>query len=94
VEYAEVRSLQFQDAELHRFSAYPNPFAEQLVLKGLQADEPTRVRLLNAQGQVVRQQQLRAEQRPALQLEQLPKGAYLLQVHQNGRAYMRRVIKR
>ncbi|MBA4304394.1 MAG: beta-glucanase [Sphingobacteriaceae bacterium] len=75
---------------------YPNPANEQLTIElPEQTSQKLRLRLFNAQGQLLRDEEYTPSDK-ALQLDELgglPAGLYLLQLEADGRRYFARLVK-
>ncbi len=89
--FADPNLTGTRDMELMDFTVFPNPTADVLNLRGLEmADENYEIRLRSTVGQVVRAMPLV----PAISLEGLPSGMYLLEVVEDKQVVGRkRVIK-
>ncbi len=86
-EYSDIRSALIQDSEL-AVQVFPNPFHQQIQIKGLKADEQVEIRIFDAMGQSLYHRTIQsrsADENYIISMnDELPRGIYVVQVFSNG----------
>lgn len=80
-------TLNYETVNRLEFQMYPNPVHDVLYISGLQGN--SKVSILNLQGMLIMEQEVTNQ----LNLEHLPKGAYLISITQQGKQHIERFIK-
>jgi hypothetical protein len=72
-----------------RFKIYPNPFTAILNVSGV--SNPTRYKIFSVEGKMIKDEPLETAQ---INLGELPKGLYILQLFADGKMETQKIIKR
>nr|WP_319270520.1 T9SS type A sorting domain-containing protein [uncultured Draconibacterium sp.] len=83
--------LSVNKTELHNFKIYPNPFAGQITIENSKIENYT-LSILNSLGQIIRQEQIKANSH-TMNLAELKTGVYLLMIDDQEKIKTLKIIK-